>query len=943
MKPYDEASNYLLTNLEGICAFLFPEGKREGSNFLVGNIQGQAGRSFSIALEPAARRGQYKDFSDNRPASRNLPKLWKMVRGIPEDNHARFFADLSAFAGQTFGSNGATNTASTPWPDWPHWLSQFSDADAQRLASNPKRQYKLETVRWLHAEKHIGLYRGKITFAMRNELGEVVGLHRWIESENKLKFLKSPTLWVLGDPGVARVLHIHESVWDLIAMIDRTGWHLDPEILCFCTRGVSGAKLVSGCIPVQIEKIYLWEQHDPPDPQTGVSPNACWQARLAVAAAAAAKPVHVVRIPEKCGGSVCKDLNDWTIAGATGKQIAFACDLATAYTGQAAQPKPPGPDFASTPKDFPPADARPCYRVYFSTVTINGREFKAGLYLHEVVAAGDKDYPRDIWICTPLLVVAKTATSKNRNYGRLLEYQSSNGIKRKWAMPMELLAGDGAPVLARLLDDGVEISHANRRKVLEYLSAEQPADFLRCATRTGWYSHTTFVLTEEIITAKNCPSQDKVWFQAAAKTAEYLRGGKFENWRDHVAAKAVGNNYLTFAIAFSLCGPLLQPLGLRGLGVHLFGDSTTGKTSVSEAAASAWGHGHDFLQTWNLTANGIETVCVEHTDTFLGLDEIKEIDARDLDRVAYSVVNGQGKIRSDRTGAAKSPHLWRVALFSTGEYSIRARLAEAGIDIKTGQELRLVDLPVTDEKFGIFSKLHGAGSPAQFANKLRSSASQDYGHAGPRQVEAILGYSTEQLRQEHDKIIALFKTSSAQERRVAEMFAAVALAGEIAAHNEIVPWSVATTPDFCESDSANAAVALFNRWRDNRSNSASFSNEHSRIIEAVADAFERHTDSRFGDFNATPSVTPTGYPIAPPIIRDRLGWYDDSSGQRIYLVLTGGLREITRGFDFNRVLRALEQAGAFVKKGANNTSISVRVPGGGYARVFYIDPEKLQP
>jgi hypothetical protein len=199
MKPYDEASNYLVNNLETVCAFLFPQGKREGTNFLVGNIQGQAGRSFSIALEPAARRGQYKDFSNSQPASRNLAKLWKIVRGIPEDNHVRFFSDLSAFSGQTFSWNGSNNAAGPAWPNWPDCLAKFSDADARRLAADPKRQYKLETVQWLHAQGHLGLYQGDITFAMRSLAGEVTGVHRWIGG--KLKFRKSPTLWVLGDPG----------------------------------------------------------------------------------------------------------------------------------------------------------------------------------------------------------------------------------------------------------------------------------------------------------------------------------------------------------------------------------------------------------------------------------------------------------------------------------------------------------------------------------------------------------------------------------------------------------------------------------------------------------------------------------------------------------------------------------------------------------------------
>jgi hypothetical protein len=75
MKPYEQASSYLLTNLENICTFLFPGGKREGQNYVVGDIANQPGRSFSIALEPPIKRGLYKDFATNSAASRNLPQL----------------------------------------------------------------------------------------------------------------------------------------------------------------------------------------------------------------------------------------------------------------------------------------------------------------------------------------------------------------------------------------------------------------------------------------------------------------------------------------------------------------------------------------------------------------------------------------------------------------------------------------------------------------------------------------------------------------------------------------------------------------------------------------------------------------------------------------------------------------------------------------------------
>ena len=77
------------------------------------------------------------------------------------------------------------------------------------------------------------------------------------------------------------------------------------------------------------------------------------------------------------------------------------------------------------------------------------------------------------------------------------------------------------------------------------------------------------------------------------------------------------------------------------------------------------------------------------------------------------------------------------------------------------------------------------------------------------------------------------------------------------------------------------------------------------------------------------------------MIRDRLGWFDDSSGERIYLLLPSGLREITKGFDFKRVLSALEVAGVLAKKGSDTPAIPTRVPDRGIVRLYHIEPQKL--
>src|SRR5260370_29938975 len=92
--PYQNADQWLFDNLERACAHLFPEGKQEGENFVVGNIAGKPGRSLSIALGPQPKRGIWKDFANGDKGSRNLPNLWKEARGFREIITPDFFKSL---------------------------------------------------------------------------------------------------------------------------------------------------------------------------------------------------------------------------------------------------------------------------------------------------------------------------------------------------------------------------------------------------------------------------------------------------------------------------------------------------------------------------------------------------------------------------------------------------------------------------------------------------------------------------------------------------------------------------------------------------------------------------------------------------------------------------------------------------------------------------------
>ena len=84
-------------------------------------------------------------------------------------------------------------------------------------------------------------------------------------------------------------------------------------------------------------------------------------------------------------------------------------------------------------------------------------------------------------------------------------------------------------------------------------------------------------------------------------------------------------------------------------GFHLVGNSSTGKTTLIEAACSVWG-GPAFKRSWRATANGIEGAAALFNDCLLALDEISECDPREVGAIVYALGNGVGKQRASRTG-----------------------------------------------------------------------------------------------------------------------------------------------------------------------------------------------------------------------------------------------------------------------------------------------------
>jgi putative DNA primase/helicase len=282
--------------------------------------------------------------------------------------------------------------------------------------------------------------------------------------------------------------------------------------------------------------------------------------------------------------------------------------------------------------------------------------------------------------------------------------------------------------------------------------------------------------------------QKGVYFEGRGEVAKYCKSGTIQEWNEKIATPCLGNPYLIFALCCSLAGPLLKHLGIPGIGFHLLGDSTTGKTTSLIVGATIWG-APDFVLSWRSTINALENQCASRSDTVVILDESHLVEAKHLDAAIYVLVHGASKARMNRDSTAKEIAHWSVVVLSSGERTLETHLTAAGIDHKAGQSVRIIDLPAKG-KFGIFNDLHGQKSGAQFADILRTAAGNCYGHIGPSFVSKLIERLTAvSLGDKLAETVATFKQDlSAQQARVWRSFAVVAMAGELASAWGILPW-----------------------------------------------------------------------------------------------------------------------------------------------------------
>ncbi|WP_144967383.1 DUF927 domain-containing protein [Pseudomonas sp. DE0010] len=570
---------------------------------------------------------------------------------------------------------------------------------------------------------------------------------------------------------------------------------------------------------------------------------------------------------------------------------------------------------------------RPCWGVYEHWVTNEkGRRLKPGVYWHGFKrSAGDDDSDddkadrpiTDEWIATPVTVTARTTNSDDGSEGRFLRLLTDSGPK-EWIIPMEVFGGSGEDARRTLFGMGVIIALKKRGQFMEYLLDQRPAEVFATTCRPGWHESGAFVLPGRTI------GSDKVRYQASAKGQNLFSvRGSLEGWKVEVAAKCEGNPVLTLAIGCALAGPLLSLVGVLGGGVHLVGDSSSGKSLAQLIGSSVWGDPGIFAASWDMTKGGLEIEASSRNDTMLPLDEIKRADPKRVQEMAYSLANGQGKGTMTRDREARGKLSWRLLALSSGERSLSEHAAISGNAAHAGAELRMVDVNAGTRTHRAFDELHGLEG-ADFHRQLTVAVGANHGHIGPAFVEKLLASDDRPgLLEDFAGIRAQFVEDNAQAGRVADRFAVIALAGEMAIAYGLLPWTPGTALADCQ--------LLYGEWL---SRVGSGNAEDRQILAGILDFIDKHGSSRFSDVNdQTPDAK----------VFNRAGYWKVSGGKQLYLFNKSALIEAAHGYGLSRIVKALDGASAIAERGADRKrhAKKYRVPGGGSPWLYVIDPEAL--
>ncbi|HFO5803002.1 TPA: DUF927 domain-containing protein [Escherichia coli] len=509
----------------------------------------------------------------------------------------------------------------------------------------------------------------------------------------------------------------------------------------------------------------------------------------------------------------------------------------------------------------------------------------------------------ETWLCSPLELLGTGAIGKE--HYRVMRWKKlANHEVITMAVPC---GGIGDRDGWRLLKDhGLNVTTNGKYRAIlaDWMQLSGSHEEWQLSTTTGWHFGAYIMPDGSIIGDSEKPI---LFTGKSAAVNGYSVTGTAEGWRESVARLAGGNASMMLGVATSLAAPLIGLVGADGFGVHLFEQSSAGKTTTQNIASSLWGEPDAQRLTWYGTALGIANEAEAHNDGLLPLDEIGQAgNAREVSTSAYTLFNGSGKLQGAKDGGNREMKHWRTVAISTGEMDVETFLKTEGVKVKAGQLVRLLNVPM--EKA---TQFHEYSTGKAHADALKEAWTANHGAAGREWVKWLAGHQQEAkdtVRECRERWRNLIPESYGEQvHRVGERFAILEAALVLSGH--VTGWAVQECRD--------AILHNFNAWVKEFGTG---NREHKQIIEQAESFLAAYGMSRF----APVDYDPTSLPISELYgYRESDGRYDEPV---LFYVLPDPFgSHVANGFNKDAVAKVLHEAG-MLKRPSSGRGWQIRTP-----------------
>ena len=399
--------------------------------------------------------------------------------------------------------------------------------------------------------------------------------------------------------------------------------------------------------------------------------------------------------------------------------------------------------------------------------------------------------------------------------------------------------------IVALAAKGAPITSNNASTAVQFLSEFETANLERfpasiSTSQMGWHTVNgldDFVWGKYLITAESILDPDakgeagdltcqtcSIRFRGADDgndqvASGYHAAGTYEGWLEAVSPIAA-YPCVKLALYAALTAPLLHCIGAPNFIVDLAGETSNGKTTALQVAASVWGNPNfsasgvgAAMATWDGTAVSRERIPATLKNVPFILDDTTHIrNPDDVAKTIYEFMQGRSRDRGTTKGLARQL-TWQTVMLTNGEKPATAFTSDGGTKARV--------ITHWGSPFGGQSDAVRA-----LVERLKVGIFDNYGHAGPRFIQGLLSHfeDRQQWRQWHQEEKESFAARAPDNPiagRLASHFAAISVAANFAHSFLDLPWEFEDpieplfdmfTTEAGEADRPAAALAYLYGW-----------------------------------------------------------------------------------------------------------------------------------